>query len=185
MAIAIEHFSRASPEASERMIAVEAAALSDAYRVLAAMEGTTAQLPCAALLQEIGARLVAMFGGPARVRFKADMSELLMGADERRALGLIASELVINALKYAFPLKGGTITMTLASSGAEAELVVEDDGVGLPPGGATGAGGGALIGELCEILRGEIARSAGPQGRGLKIGLRWPVAGGQPRLPSA
>jgi PAS domain S-box-containing protein len=48
--------------------------------------------------------------------------------------GLIVNELATNSLKYAFPKHhGGTIRVTLEERAGEVELVVADDGVGLPP----------------------------------------------------
>src|SRR3990167_11520247 len=51
--------------------------------------------------------------------------------DEAIGLGLITTELVINALKHAFPKGKGKITVTYDSAGAQWELVVGDDGIGL------------------------------------------------------
>ncbi|MGE0398624.1 MAG: sensor histidine kinase, partial [Kofleriaceae bacterium] len=47
--------------------------------------------------------------------------------------GLIVNELVTNALKHAFPDgRAGSIAVTMKPSGDHVELVVSDDGVGLP-----------------------------------------------------
>jgi two-component system, sensor histidine kinase PdtaS len=50
------------------------------------------------------------------------------------SLGLIANELITNAVKYAFPDdRDGTIRLAFERCNGEFRLVVEDDGVGLPP----------------------------------------------------
>ena len=46
--------------------------------------------------------------------------------------GLIVSELVTNALKYAFPDRPGTIRVVLQPAGDHLELTVADNGIGLP-----------------------------------------------------
>lgn len=49
--------------------------------------------------------------------------------------GLIVNELITNAVKHAFPHgNGGTIRVSMKSVGDRIELVIADDGVGLPPG---------------------------------------------------
>ena len=54
-------------------------------------------------------------------------------ADVSVSLGLIVTELVINALKHAFPdRRKGRITVAYHSQGAAWSLSVDDDGVGMP-----------------------------------------------------
>ncbi len=50
-------------------------------------------------------------------------------------LGLIINELVTNSLKFAFPdTDKGSITVKMETEGEEHNLIVEDDGIGLPEG---------------------------------------------------
>ncbi|WP_404712891.1 sensor histidine kinase [Sphingomonas sp. MMS24-J13] len=61
----------------------------------------------------------------------------MAGADLSISLGLITTELVINALKHAFcDDRGGTITVEYRADGASWVLSISDNGVGMPAGRA-------------------------------------------------
>ncbi len=65
-----------------------------------------------------------------------------MSRDRAVAMGLVVNELVTNAAKYAFPSgRAGMITVSLRRLETGAELVVADDGVGLPPESRIRSGG--------------------------------------------
>jgi len=65
-----------------------------------------------------------------------------VAADISVSLGLIVTELVINALKHAFPGgRRGTITVGYHSHGPNWTLMVDDDGVGMPQGEAVATAG--------------------------------------------
>jgi two-component sensor histidine kinase len=62
------------------------------------------------------------------------------------SLGLIVTELVINALKHAFPnQRRGRITVDYHSTEPGWMLTVSDDGVGMPPAAETHSGLGSTI----------------------------------------
>ena len=70
-----------------------------------------------------------------RITLSIDASPLQMSSDQAVPLSLIVTEAVSNALKYAFPRgRGGKVHVSLTSDEEAAELVVEDDGVGIPAG---------------------------------------------------
>ena len=51
-----------------------------------------------------------------------------------KPLGLVLNELVVNALKYAFPEdRPGTVSIDFRSQGSDFVLTVLDDGVGIDP----------------------------------------------------
>lgn len=79
------------------------------------------------------------FGKPKRIDLRFNGCEIFLPAEARRALILIASELVINSLKYAFSDgRPGTIDVSLWEDGNEGQLVVGDDRVGFVASATTG-----------------------------------------------
>ena len=72
-----------------------------------------------------------------RIALTIDASETLMSSDQAVPLSLIVTEAVSNALKYAFPGgRTGNVNVRFTSQGDDAELVIQDDGVGIPAGRA-------------------------------------------------
>jgi two-component sensor histidine kinase len=90
--------------------------------------------------------------------------------------GLILSELVLNALKHAFPdREPGTIAVRLHRHGADGELIVEDDGVGLTEEKRRAAHdslGMQLITSLADQIRGSICLE---ECAGTRWVLRFPL----------
>jgi two-component sensor histidine kinase len=100
-------------------------------------------------------------------------------------LGLIANELLANALKHAFPGdRAGRVVVSLASAteGAEAVLSVMDDGVGLPEGAGeagrprrAGGIGSQLIAGLARQIGSEFALRRRLDGPGTEARIRVPL----------
>src|SRR3954451_1233349 len=85
------------------------------------------------------------------------------------AVGLIVNELVTNSLKYAFPLRRGTVSVTLERvEPVKARLTVADDGIGMPADQVRGHGIGLeLAPVLARMAHGEFnmeQRSVGMAG---------------------
>ncbi len=68
-----------------------------------------------------------------QIRIEVSADESFSPADVSVSLGLIVTELVINALKHAFPEhRSGVITVAYESHGPNWVLSVSDDGIGMP-----------------------------------------------------
>lgn len=109
-----------------------------------------------------------------RVRLRAGADTgLLLDADTAFPLGIILTELITNALKYAFPgTRAGTITAEAQRlPSGRMELVVRDDGVGM----ATlreGSLGYGLIRSLVQQIRGDIVVAADS---GVRVTITFPA----------
>jgi len=101
--------------------------------------------------------------------------EIIFPLDKAVPLALVISELLTNAVKYAFADgRAGTIDVTVRSNETAIEVSVEDDGVGLPVGfdllRSSGLGM-RIISALTRQLKGKVELIAKPQGAGFLIKL--------------
>ena len=94
-----------------------------------------------------------------QLSLEASVDDSLVKAQVAVSLGLIVTELVINALKHAFPRhRKGKILVAYQSKGPAWTLSVRDTGIGMPPDHASakpGLGTGiveALAGQLDAIV---------------------------------
>lgn len=89
----------------------------------------------------------SMISDPDRVMLKVIVDDSVVPADTSVSIGLIVTELVINALKHAFPGRGhGHVEITYGATGGGWTLAVADDGVGMPTApSAIGTGLGTTI----------------------------------------
>jgi PAS domain S-box-containing protein len=93
-----------------------------------------------------------------RIRLKAKMEDgILVDADTAVPLGIVLTELITNAVKYAFPApRSGTILVQARrSQPGGIELVVQDDGIGMSS-LREGSLGYGLVRSLVQQIRGEI-----------------------------
>jgi two-component sensor histidine kinase len=99
------------------------------------------------------------------------------GPDSAVALGIVAAELILNALKHAYPGgHGGPVTVSLRTCASNVELVVEDSGVG----GLNGAMNGSQRGLGQRIIAGMADKLNGsfryePMERGTRAILTFPA----------
>ena len=113
-------------------------ALSTLHRHLYAHGGVHA-INMRSFLTELCGQLFQAFGETPgkRIHLEIDASELDMSSDQAVPLALIVTESVSNAVKYAFPNgRDGHVLVRLSAERDVAELVVRDDGIGIPAGQA-------------------------------------------------
>ncbi|SON56385.1 Blue-light-activated histidine kinase 2 [Hartmannibacter diazotrophicus] len=121
------------------------------------------------LSQSLGA---SMISDPERLSISVTVDDSTVDADISVSLGLIVTELVINALKHAFPdEQAGTIAINYGSAGKDWTLSVTDDGIGMPVGDdAPKAGlGTGIVEALAKNLQGEIQLSDTDPGTAVTI----------------
>lgn len=96
--------------------------------------------------------------------------------DRAVAIGIIVNELVMNAVKYAYPNGAGPIHVALARDGDDLELSIADDGVGLqakPDARSTGMGQ-RIVGAMAGKLDADVTRD--PAHPGTRMVLRFSAA---------
>lgn len=101
----------------------------------------------------------SMIRDPDQVKLTVEADVSFTGSERSVSLGLMVTELVINALKHAFPDdRAGTIKVAYRALGAAWSLSVTDDGVGRPQGGVHRLGlGSSIVRALATQLRADVA----------------------------
>jgi PAS domain S-box-containing protein len=84
--------------------------------------------------QTLVSELFSSYGYSDRITCRLNISAVVLNADQAIPCGLVVNELVTNALKYAYPDgQSGEVRVDLRETAGLVELVVSDQGVGLPP----------------------------------------------------
>ena len=111
----------------------------------------------------------SMISDPAKLSIAVEADESLVDADKSVSLGLIVTELVINALKHAFPRRRrGAIVVSYRSRGQEWTLSVKDDGVGMSSGSKPGLGVG-IVEALAKQLNARVEISDAAPGSAVTL----------------
>lgn len=92
------------------------------------------------------------------VNLSFEIEPIELETDASINLGVVVTELVTNAYKYAYPDGVGEVRVQLRKIGNQVELLVEDDGIGKAEGApARGTGVGTrIVKAMCMSLGGEI-----------------------------
>jgi PAS domain S-box-containing protein len=109
----------------------------------------------------------SMIGGRKPITIEVQASEGSVSSDTAISFGLIATELVINALKHAFPDgQSGIITVCYETAASGWTLSVSDNGVGQSKdaGGEKPGLGTSIIGALANQLHAIIRTETSPHG---------------------
>ncbi len=121
----------------------EFASARDRVRALATlhrhlyMQGEVHTIDMPAFLAELCNQLFQALGEVPgrRINLVIEANPLQMSSDQAVPLSLIVTETVSNAVKYAFPGgRRGEVSVRLTSDENAADLIVQDDGVGIPAG---------------------------------------------------
>jgi two-component sensor histidine kinase len=135
------------------------------------------------LCESLGA---SMIHDPKQLLIAVKVDDSVVTADVSVSLGLIITELVINALKHAFPHhRHGQITIAYRSDGLKWALSVSDDGVGMaaedPPKPGLGTG---IVEALARQLQGEISVVDNKPGTAVRI-VHDPAVAQRSDIPAA
>jgi len=130
------------------------------------------RIDVAAYLTKLTAGLAASMIGPHHgIEIQVEAGEGTLPSSDAVSLGLIVTELVINALKYAFPTArtGALIIVALEFDGSDWKLTVADNGSGraaAPPSDSSGLGT-AIVAALAKQLKAQIQEVS--SGAGLRV----------------
>lgn len=114
----------------------------------------------------------SMISDPERLTLEVVSDGSATSGDISVSLGLIVTELVINALKHGYPGgRGGRIVVTYGSDPQGWTLSVRDDGVGMPanPADATPGLGTSIVEALAQQLHASVKVESGTGGTAVSI----------------
>jgi two-component sensor histidine kinase len=146
-------------------------------RLDAAADGTNGIIDTASFIRGLVLDLQAIHFEQRSISLSIDVESHGLIAIHGKPLGLILNELVVNALKYAFPDgRRGILSVSLRRHGNEYLLTVIDDGIGIDlTAPAKGTGLGTLLTRALAIqIGGQFTIGPGDRG-GTECCLRWPA----------
>ncbi len=171
----------ADPAVRTALLAAEARvrALSSLNaRLDAQTESVEASIGSVAFLNGLTADLRDMHFGQRPVALDVRAEPHRIALVHAKPLGLVLNELVVNALKYAFPEdRPGTVGIEFHSRGSDYVLTVLDNGIGIdptaPPQG-TGLGR-RMVRALTSQIGGTFEIRPSKDGIGTECTVRWPA----------
>lgn len=125
------------------------------------------------LLENLGASMRGQGHGATLI---SDLAPLSLGTDATINLGVIVTELVTNAFKYAYPDKSGEVRVRLREDGeGRAQLSVEDDGVGSTDKTIKGTGlGTRIVKAMAKSINADVSYQARNPGTAVILSFTLP-----------
>lgn len=114
----------------------------------------------------------SMIGGRKPISLVVRGGDAVAAPDETISLGLITTELVMNALKHAFPNGEGSILVTYDTNDREWMLKIADDGVGITPGSRPEKEGGLgtnIVNSIAKQIKARIHQETSSKGTTISI----------------
>ena len=125
-----------------------------------------------AVLDDIATSLAAVYGVEARDLLRDLAGPLDLDVSRAMPLGLLVYEIILNALKHAWPgRRPGKLSVELRSQSGHAEIRVGDDGVGFAAGAVSRGLGSRLVQALAREARAAVTTQSRPGG-GTLVELR-------------
>ncbi|NUB43107.1 DUF4118 domain-containing protein [Fertoebacter nigrum] len=138
------------------------------------------QIDFGRFLAEMAQSMVEATGSTERIALQIAVKPVLVVSDQAIPLGLIATELVSNALEHGFGEHApGTLSVTFGREGETARLEISDTGAGLPPGfdlATTSSLGISIARQFAQQLDASLTLENRPGGGAVSV-LVFPVAG--------
>jgi PAS domain S-box-containing protein len=111
-------------------------------------------------------------------------ADLWLDAEQAIPLGLIASELLTNALRHAFaPGCAGTASLTASAAGGRLAMTIADDGAGLPATKPRAGLGSSVVAALARQIGAAVAISSAP-GAGTTVTVTLPCRAADAEMPA-
>jgi two-component sensor histidine kinase len=127
----------------------------------------------AGLVREIVSDLAGSAGREG-VAIDLDLDQVSIAGRQSAPVALLVSETVGNALRHAFPEgRNGRVRVSLRRMDAGFELIVADDGVGMPDGSTAGGFGLNVVQLMTQQLRGKL--TTGPAQPGFVVSVSVPM----------
>jgi two-component sensor histidine kinase len=122
-------------------------------------------------LEELCHQLADSLRGLRPIAIIPEIERIEMPTAQAVPVGLIVNELVINALKYAFPDENsGTVRVKL-ERGSSYTLTVEDNGIGCEKAASHSSTGSRLVQLLVEQLQGSLSRKSCEPGCAVMVAI--------------
>jgi light-regulated signal transduction histidine kinase (bacteriophytochrome) len=123
-------------------------------------------------IEELAEDIVSSLGPDWKKHLTLNLSPVILPPDRAIGLGLVLTELVINANKYAYDGKAGPIEVALSEDRADFRLVVADRGRGKAPAARRGFGSRMMEALVAQLGGSQMQEDNRP---GLRVVLKAPI----------